>query len=61
MNWKQLLAQRKVQLHTTSKQELDGLRATGLRSDRVVIASWITSKRADVNGPVKTFVSPGAK
>jgi hypothetical protein len=27
MNWKQLLAQRKVQLHTTSKQELDGLRA----------------------------------
>jgi hypothetical protein len=27
MSWKQLLAQRKVQLHTTSKQELDGLRA----------------------------------
>ena len=27
MNWKQLLAQRKLQLHTTSKQELDGLRA----------------------------------
>jgi hypothetical protein len=23
MSWKQLLAQRKVQLHTTSKQELD--------------------------------------
>jgi hypothetical protein len=27
MSWKQLLAQHKVQLHTTSKQELDGLRA----------------------------------
>ena len=27
MSWKQLLEQRKVQLHTTSKQELDGLRA----------------------------------
>jgi uncharacterized protein (UPF0332 family) len=27
MSWKQLLAQRKVQLHTTSKQELNGLRA----------------------------------
>ena len=27
MSWKQLLTQRKVQLHTTSKQELDGLRA----------------------------------
>lgn len=27
MSLKQLLAQRKVQLHTTSKQELDGLRA----------------------------------
>src|SRR5271166_6614279 len=27
MSWKQLLAQRKVQLHTTTKQELDGLRA----------------------------------
>ena len=27
MSWKQLLAQRKVQLHTTIKQELDGLRA----------------------------------
>ena len=27
MSWKQLLAQRKVQLHTTSKQELDSLRA----------------------------------
>ena len=27
MSWNQLLAQRKVQLHTTSKQELDGLRA----------------------------------
>jgi len=27
MSWKQLLAQRKVQLHTTSQQELDGLRA----------------------------------
>src|SRR4029077_3569403 len=26
MSWKQLLAQRKVQLHTTSKQELDSLR-----------------------------------
>ena len=27
MKWKQLIAQRKVQLHTTRKQELDGLRA----------------------------------
>ncbi len=27
MRWNQLLAQRKVQLHTTSKRELDGLRA----------------------------------
>ncbi len=27
MSWKQLLTQRKVPLHTTSKQELDGLRA----------------------------------
>ena len=27
MSWMQLLAQRKAQLHTTSKQELDGLRA----------------------------------
>ena len=27
MNWQQLLAERKVQSHTTSKQEIDGLRA----------------------------------
>jgi hypothetical protein len=26
MNWQQLLAERKVQSHTTSKQEIDGLR-----------------------------------
>ncbi len=31
MSWKQLLAQRKVQLHTTGKQELDGLRALIVR------------------------------
>ena len=112
MNWKQLLAQRKVQLHTTSKQELDGLRAlierdltdaalAGLSADRrfataynaalqtakmviacagyrvasapghhrlhlrqpelhldrVPIASWITSKRADVNATSSTMIT----
>jgi hypothetical protein len=112
VSWKQLLTQRKVQLHTTSKQELDGLRALierdltdaalaglsadrrfaiaynaglqtakmviacagyrvastpgltdcilrqpGFRSDLVLIASWITSKRADVNATSSTMIT----
>ena len=35
MSWKQLLAQRKIKRHTTSKQELDDLRTLIERSEGV--------------------------
>ena len=54
MSWSQLLAQRKIQLHTTSKQELDGLRALverdlkdaalpGLSADRRFATAYIAA------------------
>jgi hypothetical protein len=44
MGWKQLLAQRKVQMHATSKQELDGLRAP---IERDVTDAALTGLSAD--------------
>ena len=52
MSWKQLLAQRKVQLHTTSKQELDGLRALIERDLTDAALAGLSADRRFARGPL---------